>query len=140
MANRLIIWVVAGLILFTIPAMGGLDQSGSTGAENLSMADFNALGLEGSDESAVVDAGAPQLTAEAPGNDLAVYTDQAPPATDIEKLMPSGVMTNPPAYMYYNGDYLAWNDFFATFPSGQPGLWIERAVSWSSYATLPLGS
>ncbi len=41
--------------------------------------------------------------------------------------------------MYYNGDYLAWNDFIATFPSNNPGLWIERAVSWTLYATMPIG-
>jgi hypothetical protein len=140
MANRLFIWIVAGLILFVIPAFGGLDQSGSAGSENLSMADFNALGLEGSQESAVVNAGAPQMTAEAPGTELATYTDQTPPAADLKKLMPSGITTNPPAYMYYNGNYFAWNTFTATFPGNQPGLWIERAVSWSLYATLPLGA
>ena len=41
--------------------------------------------------------------------------------------------------MYYNGDYLAWNDFTTTFPSNNPGLWIERAVSWTLYATMPWG-
>jgi hypothetical protein len=140
MSNRLIIWIVAGLLLLAIPAFGGLDQSGAIGSKNLSMADFNALGLGGSQESAVVEAEAPQLTAEEAGTEQATYTDQTPPAADIERLMPSSIEANPPLYMYYNGNYLAWSAFTTTFPFNQPGLWIERSVSWSSYATLPLGS
>ncbi len=139
MINRLFVWIVMGFVLFTVPALGGLDQSGGKGAENLSIADFNALGLESSTESAAVNAGAPQTIASDPGSELAAYTDQAPAMVDLKRLLPSRILTNPPRYMYYNGNYMAWKDFTATFPSNQPGLWIERAVSWSLYATVPSG-
>ncbi len=130
--------IALAIILLAGSALGGLDPSAGTEATNLSMADFKALGMESAVESAVADAGAPWAFAAEAGTDLAVYTQQAPSRTEIEKLLPAGVLTDPPRYMYYNGDYLAWNDFSATFSADRPGLWIERAVSWSMYATLPL--
>ena len=77
--------------------------------------------MESTVETAVADADAPLASAAEAGTDLAVYTQLAPSRTEIEKLLPAGVLTNPPRYMYYNGDYLAWNDFSATF-SANTGL------------------
>jgi hypothetical protein len=129
---------IATLLLCSI-SLGGLDQSGNSGAENMTISQFDALVPSGNLESAFVDSGAPQATMEDAGTEVAAYTDQAPTATDLKTLMPSAVLANPPRYMYYNGDYLAWNDFSTTFPSSSPGLWIERAVSWTLYATMPWG-
>ncbi|MGA9099914.1 MAG: hypothetical protein WB392_13390 [Methanotrichaceae archaeon] len=139
MTNRTSIYIMIGFLLLAGTALGGLDQSGDKGAKNLSMADFSALGVDNNAENDITNAGAPEATAADPGTEVAAYTDQAPPAADLDKLMPSSITTNPPRYMYYNGDYLSWSDFSATFSGNQPGLWIERAVSWSLYATLPLG-
>jgi len=130
---------VIGLLLLAGTALGGLEQSGVNGAQNLSMADFSALGLDSNAENDIISAGAPESAAVDPGTELAAYTNQAPSAADLDRVMPSSIMTNPPRYMYYNGKYLTWRDFSATFSGNQPGLWIERAVSWSLYATLPLG-
>lgn len=129
---------IASLLLCSI-SLGGLDQSGNSGAENLTISQFSALVPAGDLESSFVDTGAPPATLGDAGTEVAAYTDQAPPIADLKTLMPSAVLNNPPRYMYYNGDYLAWNDFANTFPSNNPGLWIERAVSWTLYATLPLG-
>lgn len=129
---------IATLLLCSI-SLGGLDQSGNSGAENMTISQFDAMVPSGNLESVFVESGAPQATSEDAGTEVAAYTDQVPPANDLKTLMPSAVIANPPRYMYYNGDYLAWNDFSATFSSNSPGLWIERAVSWTLYATMPWG-
>jgi hypothetical protein len=90
-------------------------------------------------QGALLDTGAPEATSTYGGTENAVFTEQAPPDADLKRLMPSSLLASPPGYMYYNGDYLAWSDFSAIFPGNKPGLWIERAVSWTFYATLPRG-
>jgi len=140
MKNKFFVWMLMASALLAGTALGGYDRSGGTGAENLSMADFSALGAESNTDTAVLETGAPQAAAEDAGTELAVYADQAPPQADQEELLPSSVMVNPPMYIYYQGKHLGWKDFNAVFPVGRPGLWIERAAGWSSYATMPLGS
>lgn len=142
MTNQTILRIALAFLLLTGLTLGSYDLSGSTAAKNLSVSEFNALGIQGlesqADES-VVGAGAPQAAATGAGTELAVYTDQAPPSQDLGKVLPSDISTNYPMYIYYDGSYMGWNDFSAAFPSSQPGLWIERAAGWSWYATLPLG-
>ncbi len=139
MRNKIYACIVMSFLLLAGMALGAMDQSGAEGAQNLSLADFNALGLNSNAENAIANAGAPETIASSAGTELAAYTNQAPPVADQEKLMPSSITSSPPRYMYYNGDWLAWNDFSAIYPSSQPGLWVQRAVSWSTYATLPIG-
>ena len=129
---------IAALLLCSL-SLGGLDQSGNINAKNMTISDFSSLVPLSNVQDAFVDTGAPQATLADGGTEMAVYTQQAPPVADLKKVLPSAVLTSPPRYMYYNGDYLGWNDFSATFPSNKPGLWIERAVSWTFYATLPWG-
>jgi hypothetical protein len=129
---------IVALLLCSI-SLGGLDQSGNINAKNMTISDFSALAPLSDVQDALVETGAPQATSADAGTETAVYTEQAPPTADLKKLMPSAVLSTPPSYMYYNGDYLAWNDFTTTFPSNKPGLWIERAVSWTYFATLPWG-
>jgi hypothetical protein len=140
MGNKSFVWMLVASALLGGTALGGLDRSGGAGAENLSMADFGALGAGINTDTAVLEAGAPQAASGGAGTELAVYTDQAPSEADQAKLQPSSVIVNPPMYIYYQGQDLAWKDFNAIFPIGRPGLWIERAAGWSSYATMPLGS
>ncbi|MFB3766537.1 MAG: hypothetical protein ACE14P_15000 [Methanotrichaceae archaeon] len=144
MTNRtyiyaIIIYAIIGFLLLAGTSLGGLDTSVDNGAKNLSMADFSAMGVGGTAENDMANIGAPEVAATAPGTELAAFITQAPPAADLQKPLPSAILANPPRYMYYNGKYLTWRDFSSTFPGIQPGLWIQRAVSWSFYATLPLG-
>jgi hypothetical protein len=138
-AEHLLFRIAIATLLLCSLSLGGLDQSGNINAKNMTISDFSALVPLSNVQDAFVDTGAPQATSTDSGTEMAVYTEQAPPTTDLKKLMPSAVLTSPPRYMYYNGDYLAWNDFTTTFPRNKPGLWIERAVSWTLYATLPWG-
>ena len=138
-AEHLLFRIAIATLLLCSLSLGGLDQSGNINAKNMTISDFSALVPLSNVQDAFVDTGAPQATSADAGTEIAAYTEQAPPTTDLKKLMPSAVLTSPPRYMYYNGDYLAWNDFSTTFPSNNPGLWIERAVSWTFYATLPWG-
>ena len=138
-AEHLLFRIAIATLLLCSLSLGGLDQSGNINAKNMTISDFSALVPLSDVQDAFVDTGAPQATSADGGTEIAAYTEQAPPTTDLKKLMPSAVLTSPPRYMYYNGDYLAWNDFSTTFPSNNPGLWIERAVSWTFYATLPWG-
>jgi hypothetical protein len=137
--NQTFIGIILSFFLLTCLALGGYDVSGGIEAKNLSMAEFDSLGIESQAEEAALGAGAPQAAATSAGTELAVYSDQAPPAQELGKVLPSDISANYPMYIYYDGSYLGWNDFSATFPTSQPGLWIERAAGWSWYATLPLG-
>jgi hypothetical protein len=106
----------------------------------MTSSEFSTLVPPGSLQSSFVETDAAQETSADGGMDMAVYTEQTPPVNDLDRLVPSAILSHPPRYMYYNGDYLAWNAYAATFPYNMPGLWIERAVSWSFYATMPWGS
>lgn len=139
MADHTFIRIAIAVLLLTGLCLGGLDQSGSKDAKNLTLSEFNAQVPQGNANAAVSELGAPQTAATGAGTELAAYTEQAPPAAKQKALQPSAILSNPPRYMYYGGEYLSWNDFSVAFPTNQPGLWIERAVSWSMYATLPLG-
>jgi hypothetical protein len=134
------VWTFVASLLLAGTALAGLDQSEGPGAENLSMTDFSALGGGISTDAAVLSTGAPQGVADEAGSELAVYTDQPPSEADQGMLQPSSVMANPPMYINYQGKHLGWKEFNAVFPIGQPGLWIERAAGWSTYATMPLSS
>lgn len=120
-------------------ASGGYDPSGSVGAENLSIDNFTAQNFKVDTESVLADSMAPQMPATEAGTELAFYTTQLPTTTDFGRLLPFNALISPSTYVFYKGGYLGWSGFTSQFPSKMPGLWIERAVSWSWYATLPLG-
>jgi hypothetical protein len=138
-AEHLLFRIAIATLLLCSLSLGGLDQSGNINAKNMTISDFSALVPVSDVQDALVETGAPQAISAVGGTEIAVYTEQAPPAADLKKLMPSAVLQSPPRYMYHNGDYLTWNDFSATFSGNSPGLWIERAVSWTLYATMPWG-
>ncbi len=143
MTNQTFIRIAIAFLLLTGLALGGFDLSASTASKNLSMAEFSSLGIEDqSGEAALgsaLGATAPQVAATTGGTEVAAYTDQAPSAGQLGKVLPSDFSSNYPMYIYYDGSYIGWNDFSATFPATQPGLWVERAAGWSWYATMPLG-
>jgi len=138
MIEKIIFRSLVMLVILTSLAMGGYDLSGETESKNLSFSDFTNLGLDSHTQGAALGAGAPQAAATDAGTELAIYSDSAPPATEQGELLSADLTATAPQYIYFNGNYLGWNQFSATFP-GQPGLWIERAAGWSWYATLPLG-
>ena len=138
-AEHLLFRIAIATLLLCSLSLGGMDQSGNINAENMTISEFNTQVPLSDAQDSFVDTGAPQATSEDGGTEMAAYTEQAPPNADLNKLMPSAVLNNPPRFMYYNGNYLPWNDFSTTYPSNSPGLWIERAVGWTLYATVPRG-
>jgi hypothetical protein len=139
MAYHTFIRIGIVLLLLTGLCLGALDQSGIIAEKNQTLSEFSAQVPQDVMSSNVADLEAPTSAASNAGNDVAVYTKQAPATERVGKLYPSQILSNPPQYMYYGGKYIPWNDFVSTSPSSHPGLWIERAVSWSMYATLPWG-
>lgn len=139
MISSILVRMALALFLLSSLALGSYDPSGSIGADNLSMVQFENLGTESLIDNAAMVAGVPQAAAQDQGTELAAYANEVPPMTDIGKALPIDMATNSPMYIFYDGNFLGWNDFSAAFPGSQPGLWIERAAGWSWYATLPLG-
>ena len=140
MITRTIILTLITLFIFTGIALGGYDLSGSAGAEKLSMSDSTVQSLESDTGSVLTNSMAPQVPATESGTEIAFYKTQSPTKTELKGLTPFNVQSNPSTYVFYKGSYLVWNGFISQFPSTSPGLWIERSVSWSWYATMPLGS
>jgi len=138
--DHLLFQIAVAMLFLCSLSLGGLDQSGNIGAVNMTASEFRAEVPSSNLQESLVDTGAPEATSTYVGTENAVFTKEAPPEGELKMLMPSSLLASPPGYMYYNGDYLAWSDFSAIFPSDKPGLWIERAVSWTFYATLPWGS
>jgi hypothetical protein len=137
--NRTFACMVMALFFFTGLALGGFDLSASAGVVNFSTSDTAVQGLFTNEGSALADALAPQTTATDPGTEMAFYTQQPPTKTDQKTLLPFNVKASPSTYVFYKGSYLGWSGFTSQFPNTSPGLWIERSVSWSWYATMPLG-
>ena len=70
----------------------------------------------------------------------AVYSAQAPPATQQNVLLAYDVQTAPPSAVYYSGSYLPWTSFYQVFSANAPALWISSSLGWAWYATSPAGS
>jgi hypothetical protein len=69
----------------------------------------------------------------------AVYSTQAPPATQQNVLMSYNVQTAPPTAVYFSGTYMPWTSFYQVFPANAPALWVASSAGWSWYATCPVG-
>ena len=139
-AERLLFRIAAAALLLCSLAMGGMDQSGDINASNMTRQEFSIIVPSASLQDSFIETDAPDAVSAFAGQDVAFYTEQAPIWSELQRLTPSFILTSPPGYMYYNGDYMSWINFTATFPAYKPGLWIERAVSWSYYATMPWGT
>jgi hypothetical protein len=83
-ANRILVWILIILFFFMGLAIGGYDQSGSMGAENLTADNPTVQSLETDTGNALADAMAPQVTAAQPGTQLALYVSQTPVKTDLK--------------------------------------------------------
>lgn len=140
MTNRNFVWILITLFLFMGIALGGYDLSGTTGTENLTAANPTVQSLVTDTGSALSSAMAPQVPASDSGTETAFYTSQSPTETELKGLTPFNSQSSPSTYVFYKGSYLGWNGFTSQFLSTSPGLWIERSVSWSWYATMPLGT
>jgi hypothetical protein len=129
-SEHMLFKIMIAMFLLCSLSLGGLDQSGNLDTLNMTASEFSSLVPSSDVQSSFVDTDAPDIAAVDGGSEIAVYTDGTPLSTDIGRLVPSQIQSSPPQYMYYNGNYLAWNNFVAAFPSNKPGLWIERAVSF----------
>lgn len=142
-AEHLLFRIALATFFICSLSLGGLDQSGNLGVVNMTESEFSAMIPSSELQNSIVDTGAPDTapaTIVEGDAGLAVYSEQSPSIADQNKLLPSTVLASPPSSMYYNGNYLAWNEFVATFPGSSPGLWIQRATGWSFYAVLPWGT
>jgi hypothetical protein len=138
--NRNFVWILTTVFFLMGIALGGYDLSGSTGTENLTAANPIVQSLETDTGSALANAMAPQAPATESGTEIAFYTTQSPTKTELKGLMPFNAQSSPSTYVFYKGSYLGLNGFTSQSPSTSPSLWIERSVSWSWYATMPLGA
>lgn len=139
MINRTYIWTLIALFLSAGIALGGYDLSGSEKAEKLSISSSALQGLE-VDAETLAAAQVPQMIATEAGTEQAFYTTQTPTKNELKTLLPFDIDVSPVTHVFFKGSYLGWNGFAAQYPGAFPGLWIERSVSWSWYATMPLGS
>jgi len=139
MINRAVIWTLIALFLFAGIASGGYDLSGSEKAESLSTSSSALQGIE-ANVGALAGAEIPQMTATAAGTEQAFSTTQTPTNTELLTLLPFDAEASQSTHVFFKGSYLGWNGFEVQYPRASPGLWIERSVSWSWYATMPLGS
>ncbi|MBN1235348.1 MAG: hypothetical protein JW999_04775 [Methanotrichaceae archaeon] len=69
----------------------------------------------------------------------AVYSTQAPPATQQKVLLSYNVQTAPPATVYFSGTFMPWTSFRQIFPAKSPMLWVTSSAGWSWYASCPVG-
>jgi len=46
----------------------------------------------------------------------------------------------PPAAVYFQGAFVSWPQFEATFPATAPGLWVKSSSGWSWKAVCPFGA
>ncbi|MFZ2472627.1 MAG: hypothetical protein WAW52_11895 [Methanothrix sp.] len=69
----------------------------------------------------------------------AVYTTQAPPATQQSVLLPYSVQNAPPTAVYYSGTFMPWTSFYQIFPANSPALWVASYAGWSWDANCPVG-
>jgi hypothetical protein len=140
MTNRIFVWTLI-VQLFSIGlSLGSLELSGSAVGENLGIDNPTTQSLSSHIGSALADSMAPQIAATSAGTEVAYYVESSPASTDIETLLPFNPEINPSTSVFYKGGYLGWNGFISQFPITSAGLWIERSVSWSWYATMPLRS
>jgi hypothetical protein len=63
-----------------------------------------------------------------------------PESAGVQKLTNFDFKSDQTNYVFYDGSYMGWRSFTRMFPVGTPGLWIERSLGWSTYATMPVGS
>ncbi len=70
----------------------------------------------------------------------AVYSTQAPPATQQDVFISYNIQSAPPTAVYYSGAFIPWVNFYQTFSADSPMLWIATSAGWSWYAACPLGS
>ncbi len=140
-AEHLLFRIAIATLLLCSLSLGGMDQSGNINAENMTISEFSTHGSGSAMRRTplLIPVRLRQTSDGWAEQRWPSFTEQAPPTADLNKLMPSAVLNSPPRFMYYNGNYLPWNDFSTTYPSNSPGLWIERAVGWTLYATLPRG-
>ncbi len=85
---------------------------------------------------------ASQIGAAGPANTgaaTAIYSTQAPPATQQRALLSYDVQAVPPTTVYYSGSFMDWATFYQRFPRNSPALWVASSAGWSWYATCPLG-
>ena len=69
----------------------------------------------------------------------AIYTTQAPPATQQKVVLSYDVQAAPPTAVYYSGSFMPWQTFYQLFPRNSPAFWVASSAGWSWYATCPVG-
>ena len=70
----------------------------------------------------------------------ALYSCDPPAPADQGVILDYQPKAAPPAAVYFQGAFVSWPQFEATFPATAPGLWVKSSSGWAWKAVSPFGA
>ncbi len=119
-------------ILGSGTALAGLSENQKTADRSASTPEAGAISEAHARDLPIITA----KTEDVP----AALCQQAPPFSQLKKLLRYDIESTGKAPIYYGGSYRPWKGFSGPFPKNAPLFWASTSRGWSWYASLPLGS
>lgn len=69
-----------------------------------------------------------------------LYSCDPPAPADQGVILDRKPKAEPPAAVYFQGAFVSWPHFEATFPATAPGLWVKSSSGWAWKAVSPFGA